>query len=206
MTVPVPRKAGSVEVDGAAGIAEVGVAAVLEEPALGLLQVVGEAAHLGGEGGAGAAHLAERARAHQHALVGVLPVDAPDLDGGIVEEAGGEVVLVEAVGAERAVDLQVVDGEADRVLDLAGGEAGGGGEGGAVEGEVAVVVGEAEPRAVAAGEAPAPGERGGAGVEVGLEGGGEEFHGTERRVQSQISGSRRVGESAIAADCRLPLL
>src|SRR6185369_13482676 len=96
---------------------------------------------------------------------------------GIVEEAGGEVVLVEAVGAERALDLQVVDGEADRVLDLAGGEAGGGSEGGAVEGEIAIVVGEAEHLPVAAGDAPAPGERGGAGVEVGLERGGEGFHG-----------------------------
>ena len=94
---------------------------------------------------------------------------------GVVEEAGGEVVLVEAVVAERALHLEVVDGEADGVLDLARGEAGGGREGGAVEGEVAVVVGEAEHGAVAARDAPAPGERGGAGVEVGLEGGGEGF-------------------------------
>ena len=53
---------GVVEIDAAAGVAEVGVAARLVEAALGLLQVVGEAAHLGGEGGAGAAHLAEASR------------------------------------------------------------------------------------------------------------------------------------------------
>jgi hypothetical protein len=101
---------------------------------------------------------------------------APDLDARIVEQAGGEVVLVEAGGAERALDLQVVDREADRVLDLGGGEAGGGLKRGAVEGEVAIVVGEAQHSAVAARETPAPGERGGAGVEVGLQVGGEEFH------------------------------
>src|SRR5581483_1968580 len=111
------------------------------------------------------------------ALVRVLPVDAPDLDGGIVEEAGGEIVLVEAVGAQCALHLQVVHGEADSILDLGSGEAGGGGEGGAVEEEVEVVVGEALARAVAPGEPPAPGEGGGAGVEVGLEGGRQLFHG-----------------------------
>ena len=67
-TVPVPRKAGSARSTLAAGIAEVGIAAVLEEAALGLLQVVRQAAHLGGEGEARAAHLAERAGAHQDAL------------------------------------------------------------------------------------------------------------------------------------------
>ena len=184
------------EVDGAAGIAEVGVAAVLEEPALGLLQVVGKTAHLGGEGRAGAAHLADAAGAHQHALGRVLPVDAPDLDGGIVEQAGGEVVLVEAVGAQRALDLQVVDGEADRVLDLGGGEAGGGGEGGGVEGEVAIVVGEAQHACRRARvSAPAPGERGGAGVEVGLEGGrgGVSW---ERRRRRSVSGETCSGRVA----------
>ena len=46
---------GIVEIDAAADIAEVGIAAGLEEAALGLLEIVREAAHLGGEGGAGAA-------------------------------------------------------------------------------------------------------------------------------------------------------
>ena len=39
------------------------------------------------------------------------------------------------------------------------------------------MVGEAEGDAVVARQAPAPGERGGAGVEVGLQGWGEGFHG-----------------------------
>jgi hypothetical protein len=73
--------------------------------------------------------------------------------------------------------LQVVHREAERVLDLACREAGGGFESGVIEEEVAVVVGEAETRTVVAGDAPAPGERGGAGGEVGLEGGRERLHG-----------------------------
>lgn len=101
----------------------------------------------------------------------------PDLDGGVVEQAGGEVVLVDGIGAQRAFHIQVGDAEADAVLDVAGGEAGRGLECGAVEGEVAIVIGEAQPRAVAACQTPAPGKRGGAGGEVGLEGGGEVFHG-----------------------------
>src|SRR5262249_55704335 len=149
-------------------VAQVGVAPRLVEAALGLLQVVGEAADFGCEGRAGAAYLAEAARAHEDALLRVGPVDAPNLDGGIVEEAGGEVVLVEAVGLEGGGDLQVVDGEAQCVPDLAGREAGGGLEHGAVEGEVAVVIGEAEAAAIVAGDAPAPGEGGGGGVQVGL--------------------------------------
>ena len=48
--------------------AEIGIAAVLEEAAFGLLQVMGEAADLGGEGRAGAADFAERARAHENAI------------------------------------------------------------------------------------------------------------------------------------------
>jgi hypothetical protein len=104
---------------------------------------VREAAHLSGEGETGAAHLAERARPHQGALVGVGPVDAPDLDGSVIVEAGGEVVLAERVGTQRARYFEIVDGEADRILDVGGGEAGGGLEGGAVEGDGAVVIGEA---------------------------------------------------------------
>ena len=171
---------GIVEIDGAAGIAEVGIAAGLEQPALGLLQIVGEAAHLGGEGGAGAADLAEGAGAHQHALA-------------VSAQLTRQISMAASSKrpAARSSSLRRSDFRAEEtsrlsterpsgVLDLAGGEAGGGLEGGAVEDEVAVVVGEAEGGAVVARHAPAPGERGGAGVEVGLEGWGEEFHGVWR--------------------------
>ena len=49
----------------------------------------------------------------------------------------------EVSGAERAFDGEIVDGEADAVLDFGGSEACGGFEGGAVEDEIAIVVGEA---------------------------------------------------------------
>ena len=111
-----------------------------------------------------------------NALRGVGPVDAPDLDCRIIEQAGREIVLIEAGGAQRTLHLEIVDGETHRVLDLSGGEAGCSSEGRAFEGEVAVVVGEAEPCAVDAGDAPAPGKRSGAGVEVGLESWGKCFH------------------------------
>jgi hypothetical protein len=189
---------GIVEVDAAAAIAKIGVAAILVEAALGLLQVVREAAHLGGEGEARAAHLAERAGTHQHALVGVGPVDAPDFDGGVIVEARGEVVLAERVGAQRARHLQVVDGQADSILDVGGGEARSGLEGGAVEGEVAIVVGEAEAGAVGARQTPAPGEGGGARVEVGLESWGEGFHASFLPVIPGVA-RRRPG---ICCTCR----
>ena len=150
---------GLVEVDGASGVAEVGVAGVLEETAARLLEIVGEAAHFGGEGGARAAHFAERAFAGENALRGILPVDAEDLDGGVVEVARGERDFREAVGDEGAGDFEIVDAEADLLADLAGGEAAGRFERRAVEAEVVIVFGEAEPRTVATGETPAPAQR-----------------------------------------------
>jgi hypothetical protein len=128
------------------------------------------------QGETGTAHLAERTGAHQNALRGVGPVDAPDLDAGIIVEADGEIVIVEMRGAERALDRQIVHGKADTVLDLGGGDACGGFEGGAIKSEIPVMIGEAEAGAIATGEAPAPGERGGAAVEVGLQSGGQDFH------------------------------
>ena len=53
---------------------------------------------------------------------------------GVIEQAGGEIVLVQAVGAQGAGNVEAVDVEADAVLQFAGGEAGGGLESGAVEG------------------------------------------------------------------------
>ena len=57
-----------VEVDAAAGVAELGVAGVLEGASDGLVQHVRERAHLGDEGEPAASHLADGAAAHQHPL------------------------------------------------------------------------------------------------------------------------------------------
>ncbi len=141
----------------------------MEEAAPRLLEIVGEAADLGGKGGAGAAHFAEGALAGKNALGGILPVDAEDFDGRVIEIAGGERDFGEAVRDEGASDFEVVDAEADLLADFAGGEAACRFEGRVVEGEVMVVFGEAEFCAVAAGQTPAPAECGRARLEVGGE-------------------------------------
>ena len=104
---------GVVEIDGAAGIAEVGVAAVLEEPALGLLQVVGEAAHLGGEGGAGAAHLAELPERISTRWAVSCQLTRQISMAASSNRPAARSSSLRLSDAERALHLQVVDGEAD---------------------------------------------------------------------------------------------
>ena len=99
--------------------------------------------------------LAEIAVAHEHALRGLRSIHPVDLDQRIVEQAGDQVRLVQPVGLERPLRRR--------------GEAGRGFEVRAVEGNIAVVVGEAEHHAVIAHDPPAPAQRGGAGVEMVLE-------------------------------------
>ena len=68
VTEPVAPERRIVEVDAAAGVAELGVAGVLEGAPDGLVQHVRERAHLGDEGEPAAADLADGAAAHQHPL------------------------------------------------------------------------------------------------------------------------------------------
>ena len=95
----------------------------------------------------------------QQPLGGVRPVDEPGLDRGVVKEAGGEIVLGDAGRDERARDLAAADREAELGGRFRGLETGAGREGRAVEGKVAVMIGEAERRAVAAQEPPAMAKR-----------------------------------------------
>ena len=132
------------DVDAAAPIAKLRVAAVLEEASLGLLQVVRETTDLGGERQSGAANLAERALPHQDALRGFGPVDAEDLDGCGVEIAGCKRRFRKAGRNKRAFDIEIVDAEADAGADLAGSETGGSLERRAIEREIGVVIGETE--------------------------------------------------------------
>src|SRR5690606_4408788 len=83
------------------------------------------------------------------------PIDAKNLDAGIVINAGREIRLGKTVGSHCARDFQIVDAEANRVADLARGHSGGGLEQGVVEFDIAVVIGEALPYAVAACQPPA---------------------------------------------------
>ena len=108
-----------------------------------LLEVMREAADFAGESKTGTFHLPQRASPHQDALGAIHPVDAENLNAGVIVEAAGEIGLDEMVGGECAGNFQVGDREADGILDLARGEAGCGLERGTIEGERAIVVGEA---------------------------------------------------------------
>ena len=148
-----------IEIDLATPIAELGVAAILNDAAFGLLQLVGEPAHLAAEMMLAARNFSQVAIAHQDALLRVRPVHAVDLDQRVVEQAGGEIGLVQALRLQRALDIECIDVESDGALDLRAGEAAHRLELGAVEGKIAVVIGEAKGFAVIARDAPAPAQR-----------------------------------------------
>ena len=124
VTEPVALVRRIVEVDAAAGVAELGVAGVLEGAPDGLVQHVRERAHLGDEGEPAAADLADGAAAHQHALADGAPVHPPDLDLGVVPAAVEDVGLGDGVRGQHALGLLRVDREVGAAPDLRGGEAG----------------------------------------------------------------------------------
>jgi len=138
---------------------------------------VHDAAQLGDESAVGAADLADRRDVEQQPLGGVGPIDEPGLDRGVVKEAGGEIVLGDAGRDERARDLAAADREAELGSRFRRLETGAGGESRAGEGKVAVVIGEAERRAVAAQELPAMAKRRRAALEMRCEGGRDGAHG-----------------------------
>ena len=142
---------------------------MLEGAPDGLVQQVRERAHLGDEGEPAAADLADGAAAHQHPLADRVPVHPPDLDRGIVPAAVEDVGLGDGVRGQHALGVLRVDREIGAAADLRGGEAGLGLVGDAAERERPVVVGEAEDDAVGALDAPAPGERRRAAVEMRLQ-------------------------------------
>jgi len=97
-------------------------------------------------------------------------------DGGVVEQAGGEIVLVKAGGRQRPDHRQIVDRQIGAGLQLARRKAGGSDKAHSAEAERDIVIGEAEHGAVATRNFPAPTERRGARGEMGLEGRRERFH------------------------------
>ena len=102
--------------------------------------------------------LADGATAHQNALAGCLPVDAPELDLGIVPAPVQNIGFGDPVGASRAGSILCIDGQIGAGSDLAGGQPAFRFELRAVETEGLVVIGEAERHAIGAGDAPAPGQ------------------------------------------------
>jgi hypothetical protein len=145
--------------DAAARVAEIGRAGRAEHAPALLVEAMHEAADLGDERAVLAANLADRSGIEKNPLLDVRPVDEPGLEARIVEAAGGDVVLGEAGGDECARDFAAADRKAEFPAGLGGFEPGPRREDDAAEGEVAIVVGEARDRTVAAGELPAMAQR-----------------------------------------------
>ena len=96
---PVERRG---EIDTAARIAERRIAAILIDAALRLVQVMAQSPNFGSEARGPPRDLTQIALAQEKALGRVHPVDEPNLDQGIVETAGAQILLLQAVRAERA--------------------------------------------------------------------------------------------------------
>ena len=77
-----------------------------------MLQTVRDAADFGGEAVVGALDLTEPSAAKEHSsLRQVGPVHEEDVDPGAVEQAGGQVLGLERVVIEEAIDIEVIDRE-----------------------------------------------------------------------------------------------
>jgi hypothetical protein len=146
---------GRVEIDPAAGIAQVPGAGTLENTARRLIELGGEAAQFCGEGELAARDLSEIAGAQHNALRHVRPVHQIDRDGGIVVAPAVEIVLGERIGRQRALHIEVRDGEPELALDRGRGEARRRLVGDGIEDEIAVEIGKAHYHAVAAIHPPA---------------------------------------------------
>ncbi|SHF32251.1 hypothetical protein SAMN05444279_12744 [Ruegeria intermedia] len=191
------------EVDPAAPVAQHCVAAGLKAPPHRLVEHMGKRAHLGGEGHPPAPDLADGPAPHEHTLAGILPVRPPDLDRRPVPEPRGNVGLCDDARAQHAFRILRIDREIGTRAQFRRREAAFRLEAGSLKAECPVVVGEAEHLAVGAGDAPAPGKRGRALVEMGLQGRREGFHrqvpvmrSSRSAIQSAQSGGTCVTVSA----------
>ncbi len=188
---PVPQqinhRAGALEGQGiqvhaAARIAQRGIAAGLKRPPDRLAEDMGQRPNLGDEGQPPAPDLADGASAQQHALRGAGPVHPPDLDNCGVPAAIEDVGLGDPVGGEHTLRILCVHGQVGAGSDLGRRQPAFRFELGAVERQRPVVVREAEGHAVRPGDAPAPGQCGGALVQMGLQRGREGLHGLSPRA------------------------
>jgi hypothetical protein len=143
-----------------------------------LILTVGAAALT--EGAVLAHHFADVPDAEQVPLRRRSPVDQEARDLGVVIEAGGEIGGSQPLGGKRARRIVAADREAGGAHVLAGVEAALRLVGHAVEGERAVVVGEAEHAAVAPRQPPATAEGSDARRKMRGEAGGDGAHGVSR--------------------------
>src|SRR5690606_11435308 len=135
-----------------------------------------KAAKLGGICSLAARHLTEKARAQDHALRSVLPIDPHDDDRRVVIEPRTEIVLGDRGRGKRAVHIEVRDGKPELVLDGGCREPGCRLVSHAFDPEIPIVIGEAENGAVLPFNPPTMAERGDAAREMGGKAGVERLH------------------------------
>lgn len=161
----------------AARIPQIRVAGRAEDAPALLVEPVHQPAQFRDEGPVRAPHLADRRDVEQEAMLRRGPVDEMRLDARVVVEPRHEIRLRDPGRDERARHLPSPDREAELARRLRGLEPGAGTVGGALEGEVAVVVGEAEHGAVAPLEPPTARKRRRPAAEPGGEAGRYGAHG-----------------------------
>ena len=143
------------EIDGAAGIAEVGVARALVKSAALLVERMRKAPHLGRERVEPPRNLPDRTAEHDVAVIHIGPVDQEQREGCIVVEARGQIGFVQMVALQRSRDVHRVDVERERLRDGRRRHAGKPLVSHTVERQVLIVVGESDLHAIGPLQQPA---------------------------------------------------
>ena len=179
------------EIDTAAGVAEIGAAGGAVDLAELLLQGIDQAAELGLEAAVAGRGLAEPAAAQlDQPLAGIVPADQGQGDLGMVEGAGDEIALGDAIVVEHGRDLEAVGLEPGRAGDRGPLVAGAAPVGLAGMEQVPVVVGEAEGHPVLAGDREQGGQPGHLACEVRRKARRDGLHGRSSRTQMERQGAR----------------
>lgn len=147
------------QIDAAFRIAEHGRTGPLIDSADRLVEAGTERAKFGREGEALPFDLAEIALRNRDALRRIGPIDPEQFDGRIIVAAGEKVGLVDRQRRQRARRGEIVDREAEALLNLRRGESARRLERRFGMDDIFVMLGEAEDNAITTPDAPAIGER-----------------------------------------------
>jgi hypothetical protein len=127
---------------------------------------MGKTANLDCKGGSLAAHFTDVAAPLQNAVLDIRPVGQEKFHAGSVILPADKIVLRNAFVGQRAVEFAPGCGKTEARFDFRSLETGARAKQRSVEGQIFIVIGEAEYHAVAARNAPAVAERGRAGCEM----------------------------------------
>lgn len=147
------------EIDAAARVAKLPGASALKDPARDLFEACGKPAQFGLEGHFAAFDLPEKTFTQNDPLRRGRPVDQEHGHLGVVVATGMNIRFCDCGRAQRAVDIEIGDSQAQLILDRRGREAGRRLIGNAIEDEITVVIREAHDRAVLARKPPAAAQR-----------------------------------------------